>query len=238
MLIEDVVDPFWSGTLGIERDALHRPGVHVVGDAPGLTHDRTFLLRIEDTCVVAVPEHRRSAVEEMIDGRSADEVFDRAFAGRCDLRGGPVLGPAWHGYVDRSSFRPVPPDVPVRRVGGTEADAIERLRSAVAPDEWSEGGFVPLPDATWGSFDGSELVALGNMTDWNGVRSDVGLVTHPAHRGRGLAVAVGSTMVGGTLERTTVVRYRALVTNAASLRVARRLGFIGYGQNIVVRPPS
>lgn len=238
MLIEDVVDAFWSGALGIERDALHRPGVHVVGDAPGLSHDRTFLLRIEDTCVVAVPAGRRAAVEEMVDGRSADEVFDRGFAGRCGPRGGPVLGPSWHGYVDRPSFRSVPRSVPVRRVAGSEADAIERLRSAVAPDEWSEGGFVPLPDATWGSFDGAELVALGNMTAWNAARSDVGLVTHPAHRGRGLAAAVASTMIGETLERTTVVRYRALVTNMASLRVAERLGFIGYGQNIVVRPPS
>jgi hypothetical protein len=35
-----------------------------------------------------------------------------------------------------------------------------------------------------------------------------------------------------------LLRYRALTTNTPSLRVARRLGFVGHGANIAVRLDS
>jgi hypothetical protein len=42
-------------------------------------------------------------------------------------------------------------------------------------------------------------------------------------------------MTQGALQTTDVVRYRALTTNAASLAVAHREGFVPYGENLAVR---
>jgi hypothetical protein len=44
-------------------------------------------------------------------------------------------------------------------------------------------------------------------------------------------------MISEALPTAGLIRYRALVTNSPSLAIARSLGFTGYGQNLVARPP-
>ncbi|MEA3054879.1 MAG: Acetyltransferase domain, partial [Actinomycetota bacterium] len=62
----------------------------------------------------------------------------------------------------------------------------------------------------------------------------------PAHRGRGHAhrVAADMTTWAVTEGGAEVVRYRALTTNHASLAVARRAGFVAYGENVAIRLPD
>jgi predicted GNAT family acetyltransferase len=72
------------------------------------------------------------------------------------------------------------------------------------------------------------------MTDFDGAPADVGPVTRPDARGKGLATAVAASMCAAAAPDIPLLRYRALATNT-SLRVARRLGFVGHGGNIAVR---
>lgn len=65
--------------------------------------------------------------------------------------------------------------------------------------------------------------------------ADVGLVTHPDHRGRGHGLRLALDMTTAALDHTDVVRYRALATNHASLAVAARAGFEPYGENVALR---
>jgi hypothetical protein len=44
-------------------------------------------------------------------------------------------------------------------------------------------------------------------------------------------------MTDAALREVDVVRYRALLTNTHSLRVAQRLGFEAHGANVAIRPP-
>jgi GNAT superfamily N-acetyltransferase len=143
-----------------------------------------------------------------------------------------TLGPSQHAYLalGGSSFEP---DPDVRVVTGP-AD-VAALRDAVGADDWHEGGFGDEPgdDRWWVLGDG---LAAGNMTDVAGSPTDVGLVTHPDHRGRGLATRVAGTMLAWARdEGYGLARYRALATNLASLRVAEKLGFTPFGANVAVR---
>jgi RimJ/RimL family protein N-acetyltransferase len=76
---------------------------------------------------------------------------------------------------------------------------------------------------------------MGNMTDFAGAPADVGLATLPGARGRGHATALAADMLAACFVDVEVAIYRALVTNEASLAVARRLGFEGYGENVAIR---
>ena len=67
------------------------------------------------------------------------------------------------------------------------------------------------------------VVAAGNMTPFRRRLADVGLITHPDHRGEGWATRLASQMVVDALPDAGVVRYRALTTSAPSLAVARAL---------------
>jgi RimJ/RimL family protein N-acetyltransferase len=234
--IEDCVDASWCAFFGVDRDALHMPGVVVVSDVPGLPgYEGTFVLRLGQTCVIAVPSSRVTSVRQAVEGRSLDEVFDVAFAPALGREGWIVLGPSRHSYADRSLFRPVA-DGDVRRLTEVDALAVRELEAAVSGAEWSEGGFVHEGAELWGLFEDDRLAALGNMTEWNGALSDVGLITRPDRRGRGLGTMVASAMCRAVLDEVGIVRYRALTTNLASLKVAERLGFVSYGENMAIRP--
>jgi len=74
------------------------------------------------------------------------------------------------------------------------------------------------------------------MTPFRGLLADVGLITHPDHRGKGLAKAVASRMIMDALPKAQLIRYRSRTGNAAPRAVALSLGFVGRGENIAVRP--
>ncbi|MGZ4460380.1 MAG: GNAT family N-acetyltransferase [Nocardioidaceae bacterium] len=78
-------------------------------------------------------------------------------------------------------------------------------------------------------------LAAANLTDFDGVPADVGVVTHPAARGRGLGLAVTAAAARAAIATHGLARWRALHTNRASRALARRLGFTDYGGNLAVR---
>ncbi len=231
--VHKVVDNSWKTFFA--RDDFRSPGIRVVTGAPGLAGYRgIYLLRIGEGCTIGVPDEIASVVGRRARGLSPDEVFTReAAAALAGDLAELVLGPSWHGYTDEAgSVKSGPCDA--RRI--TEAEA-EPLRAAVAEAEWSEGGFGhDFPDVSYGCFEGAELVAAGNMTDFDAKPADVGLVTHPDARGRGYGKRLaGAMMADAFASGIPVLRYRALFTNVASLSVARKLGFVGDGANIAVR---
>ena len=148
------------------------------------------------------------------------------------------LGPSWHGYLHRDDFAPGAAEG--RRVTDGDAAAIAALEASVGTDAFHEGGFGhdPFPEVAWLIEDDHGIAALGNMTDFAGAAADVGLVTRPDARRRGLATRLATAMLAACFASgVEVARYRALTTNAASLAVATKLGFAGYGENVAVRFP-
>jgi GNAT superfamily N-acetyltransferase len=207
---QGIVDQLLAEQHGISVDQLHEPGVRVVSGPPG--YDRINVYRLDGTVLVMRPD--------------AVQPF------------GAALGPSQHAYLHRDDLdRSLAPGV-AKRVEWT--DAVAELRDAVGLDEFHEGGFGTddIPDVSWAvTADDGQILALGNMTDFAGTPADVGLVTHPDHRGRGLAAALAADMLVAAFDDgIEVARYRALKTNLASLAVARRLGFTPYGENVVIRP--
>jgi RimJ/RimL family protein N-acetyltransferase len=223
------VDRVWAGQLGLAPDELHAEPVRVVLDAPGFANaSPVFVLDLGGTRLIAARSHLADAAHAIAAGRAVQDVAD-------DI-GGTVFGPSWHGYLHRDDHEPAPPTT--RALTEDDIPALDALRAAVPDDEWAEGGFAAphRDDVLWGSFDATgALVAAGNLTDFGGAPADVGLVTHPSARGRGHAARLTADMCTWAFAHTDVVRYRALTTNAPSLAVARRAGFAGYGENVVIR---
>jgi GNAT superfamily N-acetyltransferase len=200
-------------------------GLHVVAGPAS----RILVWRVGALTVVAVDP----AVLDRVRASTADvDPFSASALRSIAGEGWEVFGPSVHTYVDASTFRPVSGPA-VRCV---ELDVLEPLVAAADPAEWAEGGFPGEQGSTLYllEVDGAP-VAAGNMTPWRGQPGDVGLYTHPAHRGRGYGRAVASAMTTEWLPRVEVVRYRALETNSASLAVARSLGFEPHSANFVAR---
>lgn len=238
--VQDEVDAYWSGALGLPADELHQSEVKVV--AAGNGDDGVVLLRLGPACVVVVEQEHVDGTSAAVASLDPDAVFNRTTALALAGADAEVHGPSWHGYVDRLSF------------SGLDAQDVERLdpadrrlvalRNECGVAQWREAGFPMEPStddparcAFYGLSVDGVLVAAGNLTDWRGSPADVGLLTHPDHRRRGLATQVAGTMVADWLPEAGLIRYRALTTNVPSLTIARRIGFEGYGQHIFACRP-
>lgn len=232
----DAVDDAWAASLGAEVAMLSAPGVHLVPGGPELaTYRGIYAARFGPAVLVYAPpelvERARVAVAEV----DPDAVFSpaglRRLAGRDDAA---VLGPARHCFIDAAHFRPVAglaasPLAP-------QDPALAELRRACGEDDWDESGFAGLgDDPLYGIKEDRRLVVAGKLSPYRARPADVGVLTHPEHRGRGLARRLVSEMVARVLPDVGIVRYRALVANVASLSVAAGLGFMPRGENLALR---
>ena len=160
----------------------------------------------------------------------------RAWRAPAGIDGVQVLGPSWHGFTDAAHFTPAGPGAG-RRLGRGDP-LLAWLREACGEAEWAEGGFADPDGVIYGIEEDGHLAAAGNLAPFRGYPADVGLLTHPAARGRGLAKQLAVQMVGDALPAAGIIRYRALATDSPSLAIARSLGFAGYGQNLLARLPT
>jgi RimJ/RimL family protein N-acetyltransferase len=86
-----------------------------------------------------------------------------------------------------------------------------------------------------GVFIGPELAALASYQLWDEQIAHIAVVARPASRGRGYATAAVSRLTEIVFERWFVPQYRTLESNAPSMALARRLGFVHYATSLAVR---
>jgi len=232
--LRDVVDVAWAEALDCDRRLVRTPGVHLVRGGPGFAgYNAVYMARIEDAVLVYCPESFRAVARDLLAGCQADDAFTvGALEGIARDRLEMILGPSSHAFTDRRHFAPVPPAG--RQVSAND-ERLAALRAACGEDEWAEAGFIFGQGVVYAMETDGDVLAAGNMTPFRGRLADVGLITHPDHRGEGWAKRLASQMVVDALPDAGVVRYRALTTNAPSLAVARALGFIWRGLNLVAR---
>jgi len=229
--LTEYVDGVWATAFGLEVADLHLSTAQVVTPAPWLAeYNGIFVLRLGATTLVSAPPSHRAVAADLAVGRDVDDVAREI--------GGTVVGPSQHAYLHRDDHvAPTEPTTTRVTIGD-----LEPLRLAVPDHEWAEGGFDVDTDHVWAAFgddSATTIVAAGKLTEFDGRPANIGLLTHPAHRGRGFAGLLTADMTTWAISEAgaEVVRYRALTTNHASLAVARRAGFTAYGENVAIRLP-
>ena len=185
--------------------------------------------------VVSLPvemlERFGAAAAEAAVGLVDDGRWQAVFGARTDA----VVGPALVAYADAGTFRRPSTDADVRLLGEVDRPALDGLRGAVSAEEWDHGGseLGTLPVAArsrTGRWPRSPATRC-----WGGRIAHLGIVTHPAHRGRGLGAAAVALAAETALRAGLVAQHRTLASNAPSIDIARRLGFVGYATSLAVR---
>lgn len=119
----------------------------------------------------------------------------------------------------------------VRRL--TEADAVAFAAfEAEASEQDLDDAYVELDHwVVFGAFAGGELVAAGSAYPFDeGSRlADFGVLTLPAHRGRGRAREVVEAMARHVIGLGYEPQYRCQLDNAGSVALAHRTGFVELG---------
>jgi GNAT superfamily N-acetyltransferase len=144
-----------------------------------------------------------------------------------------VVGPAFVGYADGATF--VGGDeAGARSLGDADGEAVAALRDACEPWAWQHGGPSAAAMAV-GVFRGDTLAALASYKLWGDRIAHIAIVTHPAHRGRGLGKAAVSAIARIALARGLVAQYRTLCANTPSMAIARALGFQRFATTLAIR---
>lgn len=153
-----------------------------------------------------------------------------ALAGDCER----LIGPAFHGYLEATSFvNQTSPNV--RRLRPADDAAVELFRKECSVVEWENSGLAKADFWRHGCFQGKTVTAVAGYQPWGDSAGGPCVLTHPAFRGGGRGSAVTSAVVADALSNGKLVLYQTLESNEAAVRIALRLGYLRYGNHIAVR---
>jgi hypothetical protein len=147
---------------------------------------------------------------------------------------GPVaklLGPASLAYADRGCFQPRGTCVTVMLPAGHEA--VRELTSACGPRDTDESSIAWFTSPVSVVERDGKVVAACGYEVWSGALAHIGVLTHPRWRSRGLATSVASSTVAHALDAGLIPQWRARCTLTASRRIARSLGLVELGRQLV-----
>ena len=234
------VGAWWAERLGLPPVALRSGGVYVV---PGSDHVGLLAVRGVARPLGYGPARTLPALRRVVFGSSSPPAPDdglqaagplAAVAARVSsvlgARPDAVIGPAWYGYATAVSLTSLPSPA-VRALSPADLPLLARLHEQTPPAERDESGTTGLP--AFGHFDQDVLLAVACLGVWHEMPT-LGVLTHPQHRGRGLAGAVVAAAAQAALDHRGLVQYRAWRVNLTSIAVARRTGFGYYCDGVVI----
>lgn len=125
-----------------------------------------------------------------------------------------------------ADFNPalVPEGYEYRLMTKDDKELLNELHSACTEEE-IEAAYIEYDhEIINGIFKDGKLVSCSSVLDWN-TFYDIGIITHPNHRKKGLAKAVVSKLVEEIFKTDKVPLYRCNITLWGSAGTAKSLGF-------------
>lgn len=110
--------------------------------------------------------------------------------------------------------------------------------TGAAPENELDEAFVELDHwLVFGTFIDDRLACAASMYPWRGTRlADLGVITLPEFRGRGVGRVTVRAMSAEALRRGYEPQYRCQFDNTASVALARAAGFTRFGGWEVIDP--
>ena len=131
---------------------------------------------------------------------------------------------------EQALVRSARPSPDTRQLTDIDADAFANFAAQAPADDLDEA-FVELDH--WlvvGTFADEQLVSAASMYPWRDTQlADIGVITIPAFRGRGLANATIRAISARALQQGYEPQYRCQLDNAPSVALARSAGFVSFG---------
>lgn len=129
-----------------------------------------------------------------------------------------------------------PPDLPeylptqpfiLRQLSEADADVMSALHTANTPEDVDEGFVEVTHQIAFGCFLNEQLVAAASGYERTGFL-DIGVLTHPDYRKKGLGKAVVGGLCEWANQHPMIAQYRHNIVNTGSQKVARALKFQQY----------
>jgi GNAT superfamily N-acetyltransferase len=199
---------------------------------PALPANRSVsLLRVDNGAVVLSLAPARASALGFTDGERVDgeEVVARIKGSGISLNDPDHL--FYLTLPDQVALRDEALGADTRQLTSADAALFEEFTGEAPVDDLDEA-FVELDHwLVFGTFIGDKLVCAASMYPWSGTQlADLGVITLPEFRGRGLGRATVRSLSAEALRRGYEPQYRCQLDNAASVALARAAGFTHFGE--------
>jgi len=118
------------------------------------------------------------------------------------------------------------PNAAVRRLAPDDAGLIGRADEELTRSDVGSLESLLTEGVIAGAIADGVLVSVARTTGWSERHADIGVETLPAWRGRGFATAAAALVAQGVQQMGKMPVWSAGEGNAASLRIAQKLGFV------------
>lgn len=232
------IDAAWAAFFGLSPPAFLRPGIQVVAHHWLADYQGVWLFRHHASLCLSVPPGVMEAVQTAVPAHTVESLFSEAgiralFGPRIEK----IAGPAYQGYVERPQFRAAP-HPGVRVLSRADQAALHQLADACEGDAWDDSGIAFDDPHVFGCCVDHRVVAAARYRPGWAETAHIGVVTHPAYRGRHYGRAVVSAATAEGLEAGFVVLYQTVLRNAPSVALATRLGYQMYATHLAVQLTS
>lgn len=215
------MEAFWALKLQVSPEQFTAPGTHVI-PIERLT-DCIVEYRLPQTSLLCVPPSLASLASSKLTSAIAPLEPESLIALLSATLFPATLELRWHDFVWYATELPAPADPHIRALTPADAQRLESLRDACTQIERDTGDVEITQQSVIGWLEGEDLIAAASLIV-DGQIADVGVLTHPDHRGRGLGKSVVAALIRTTLDAGLTVQYMTQQKNTASRRIAAGLG--------------
>ncbi|SDT27631.1 hypothetical protein SAMN04488543_3533 [Friedmanniella luteola] len=221
----------WSRLLGLPDDTLD-PAANPVRTVRSVSEGQAMVVRLWDTWVVLGPAW---FLERTADVDPAVLVDPTTLLRSCDGQPARLIGHAVLGFTDRYAEPSAPGRVALEDVPVDDAPAAAAtLERACPPDDVAEVGLAELARVFVTLDDRDQPTSGAGYDEWQGLLAHLGVLTPPELRRTGWGTVAAALALNDALDVGLVPQWRARTDNAASRRLARRLGFAEAGEQSTV----
>jgi RimJ/RimL family protein N-acetyltransferase len=226
--LQEIIYRFWAGRFECDPAAFTQSGVLVFEDGKLEDPSRFYSYHIGELVVLRIA---LSSIEAL--GLSPGLMTDGGVGVRSLLEDeGRVSrdGLFLITYLDPRDFVPfsVGGDFTARRVHAEEEnDTLLALYEACSEEDLDDAEiYIDEPDPViFGVFDGERMVSYASHRYWMDVIADIGVLTHPDYRHRGLGKGAVSALCDWCIHNDVVPMYRVDDAHFRSRKIPEALGF-------------
>lgn len=215
----------WAERFSCSLETLHTPGTEVLPEEEFTNAIHTWI----------IGEHAFVRLDPKLEGlaRAALDSLSSPVPLRAEHIS-PVLGSHQIREIEDNILSYLfPPELPAvsmprpftfRQLTSQDADALAEMQAACQPDEVDEGEVSVEDEIGFGCFDGPRLAAVATGFRLTGFM-DIGVLTHPDYRRRGLGKTTVAILSRWCTEHDVIAQYRCRVDNVGSHNIAQALNF-------------
>lgn len=207
----------WAETLRVDSGTLSQPGL-VVQIWPE-TDEHLIVHTVGSTLIASLPQQYEAALHQEGGQVHTLEALIHHLGVTATI--------AWRDFIYYATT-PLDAALPLDKIRVLTLDdhaLLTDLQAQCTADERDLSQISIVDALVVGWFDGDRLVGVGSLLERKHDIDDIGVITHPAYRGRQIAAQITVYLRNDIVRRGRVAQYITMEANRGSVRVAEKAQF-------------